>query len=261
VTNEKMLDRAKPIFLVGCPSSGTTLLQSILNTHSNISCGPETDFLVGLLEVTSGKYQKKLKHYGFDERYWCQRVAEFFETFKLDYAQKQGKKRWADKSPSYTSHLDFIYRLFPECQIIHVVRDGRDVVMSHRERWGYKSAIKATWLWRDYVRSARDFGKKISNAQYLEVRYENLVQNPEDTIKSLFEYLSEPWESQVLDYKKSPNYKEDSKYAQYTEERRRESQDRSLIYKARIGTAKNLDPFLKGLMHFQSSVLLRDLGY
>ena len=53
----------RPIFLVGCPSSGTTLVQSIIDAHPNISCGQDTDFLVECQIIVSGKYWNKLKYY------------------------------------------------------------------------------------------------------------------------------------------------------------------------------------------------------
>jgi hypothetical protein len=51
----------RPIFRVGCPSSGTTLLQSILEAHPNISCGQETDFLVSCRPIVEGRYGKSCK--------------------------------------------------------------------------------------------------------------------------------------------------------------------------------------------------------
>ncbi|MEB3219543.1 MAG: sulfotransferase [Nostocales cyanobacterium 94392] len=251
----------RPIFLVGCPSSGTTLIQSIIDAHPNLSCGQETDFLVEHQKIVSGRYWNKLKFYNSDQEYWHQKIADFFSSFKMDFAQKHGKQRWVDKTPSYTPHLDFIYKLFPDCQIIHTIRDGRDVVKSHRNRWGYKSAVKATYIWQQYIKSAREFGKTLPADQYMEIRYEEMVKQPENNAKLIFEYLQEPWVPQVLQYNETSSHNKDSSYAEYTKKRREQSQDKSLIYRSQVGKGKNLDPFLKSLLYFQSNRLLKELGY
>ena len=251
----------RPIFLVGCPSSGTTLFQSIINAHSNLSCGPETDFLIECQKIVEGNYWKKLKYYGFEKAYWYERIADFFSSFKIDYAQKQGNKRWVDKTPCYTAHLEFICAVFPNCQIVHVIRDARDVVKSHQKRWGYKSAVKATYLWPEYIKVAREFGKTLPAEQYIEIQYEDMVREPEITAKSMFNYLQEPWEPEVLQYDKSSRYNKNSDYAKYTEERREKNQEKSLIYSSQVGKGKKLDPLLGSLLHFQANALLKELGY
>jgi predicted GIY-YIG superfamily endonuclease len=251
----------KPIFIVGCPSSGTTLVYSLLTAHSNISCGNETDFLVNLREIVEGKYWKKLEQYDLEKNYWYGQLANFFDSFKAEYAVKQGKKRWADKTPCYTAHLDFIYTLFPDCQIIHIIRDGRDVVRSHQNRWGYRSALKSIRVWREYITHAREFGKTLNSKQYLEVRYEELVQQPETSAKALFEYLEEPWEPEVLKFDESASYSKAVNYKNLVETRRQQDEKRSLIYRSRIGTGRSLDPLLKGLLYFHNRKLLEELGY
>lgn len=251
----------KPIFVVGCPSSGTTLVYSILQSHPSVSCGNETDFLVSLRDIVEGKYWRKLQKYELDKEYWCQRLAELFDSFKAEYARRQGKNRWADKTPSYTPHLDFIVSLFPECQIVHVIRDGRDVVMSHQKRWGFKSAVKAVDIWREHVTKARDFGKTLPSNQYLELRYEDLVQDSETNAKSLFEYLDEPWDPDVLKFDKSQGFQSSEKYKSLVESRQKEAKSDSLIYKSRVGTGKKLDPILSSLLYFKNNGLLKELGY
>lgn len=251
----------RPIFVVGCPGSGTTLLYTMLESHSNINCGNETDFLVDLRSLVEGRYWHKLKEYDFDKDYWRKIIADMFNRFKEDYALKHGKQRWADKTPCYTPHIDFIHALFPNCQIIHVIRDGRDVVMSARRRWGYKSAIKLVYKWRNYIQSARNYGKTMPSDQYVEVRYEDLVAKPEDSAKQIFEYLREPWEPEVLRFDKTSSYNPKGGYERYTEEVRKREKASGFVYRSQVGTGKNLDPILKSIMHFSDGQLLKDLGY
>lgn len=255
-----MFSDCQPIFIVGCPRSGTTLLRLILDSHSNISCGPETKFLDDLKKITKNHWER-LERYGFEREYWKQKIAQFFCSFQQEYANKRGKKRWADKTPQYVKQLEFIDWLFPSCQIIHIIRDGRDVVASHHDRWGYKSAIEATRLWPDCVSSGCNYGKKLPKERYLEIRYEDLVAQPEVTLRDLFNYLQEPWEPEVLEYEKFSH--DDSKFtAQLTDQRRQSSKDFSTIYTAQVGAGKQtLDPFLKALLNRRANHILKKLGY
>jgi hypothetical protein len=82
--------------------------------------------------------------------------------------------------------------------MIHIIRDGRDVVTSHRDRWGYKVAMRSINDWKTYVTMANEFGKKVSSDRYIEIRYEELVTQPENILRGLFTYLNEPWDPVVL---------------------------------------------------------------
>ncbi len=253
-------DQHRPIFVVGSPRSGTTLLRLILDSHPNISCGPETHFLMGLSTIV-GRRWELIERYGFEKAYWYRKVAEFFDSFQKDYAEMRGKKRWADKTPYYTTILDFINELFPTSQFIHIIRDGYDVVASHRHRWGYKSAIRATAFWRRYVTLARDFGETISNDRYHELRYEDLVHTPEAVLRDLFEFLGEPWDLAVLQYDTAQHDIAD-RYGAFVESRRADGSSQSAIYATRIGAGKKeLGVFLKALFRYRSGALYKELGY
>src|SRR5205085_6800691 len=168
----------RPIFIVGCQRSGTTLLRLMLDSHPNVSCGPETRFLQDFAKLTSESWDR-LSLYGFPKSYWLDKSAEFFDSFQTEYAKSRGKTRWADKTPRYALSLGYINELFPASQIVHVIRDGRDVGASHRDRWGYWSAVKAVEKWQRYIRAARRVGERMPGDRYAEVRYEELVRDPE----------------------------------------------------------------------------------
>lgn len=245
--------QCRPIFIVGCPRSGTTLTRCILNAHPNISCGPETRLLREIDRMMNA-YRDVMQSYDFDETYFYGKIADFFNEFKMEYAHKKNKKRWAEKTPRYSFHLDFISKLYPDFQVVHIIRDGRDVILSHLDRWGYKRAIQATEEWKDSIITVAKFSKNLPENQYFEMRYEELVLEPEKTLKTLFNYLEEPWDSVVLE--RGP-YKNN-----FTERRRKEDNEQSLIYRSRIGAGtKKLDPFLSALFYFRSGSLLKELGY
>ncbi len=235
-------------------------MRLVLDSHPNISCGPETHFLGAFATVIDQRWSE-LQLFGFDRRYWDDKIAEFFASFQTEYAKSRGKKRWADKTPAYSRHLPFINQLFPNCRIVHMIRDGKDVVASHRERWGYRRALKSVERWRNDIRNIRSAGKGLFPGRYIEVRYEELVRAPEPTLQNLLEWLGESWDEAVLTYDRA-QHDAHGRHAQLTAARRSAGKEASAIYASRVGTGRaNLDPLLKAWFWLRSGRLQRQLGY
>jgi len=251
----------RPIFIVGCQRSGTTLLRLMLDSHPNISCGPETRFLDDFAKLTSESWDR-LSLYGFPKSYWLDKSAEFFDSFQAEYAKSRGKARWADKTPRYALSLGYLNELFPSCQIVHVIRDGRDVVASHRDRWGYWSAVKAVEKWPRYIRAARRVGERLPDDRYTEVRYEDLVLDTEASLRALLLFLGEPWDDAVLHPDAAP-HDVAGRYEQFSAERRRRAgPDGSVVYRTRVGAhRREIDPALRALFAVRAGPTLRALGY
>lgn len=249
-----------PIFLVGCQRSGTTMLRLVLDSHSRISCGPETRFLPDLRRIVDSDWPR-LARFGLPREDWLRRIADFFGGVHADYAAGRGKARWADKTPLYALSIDFVTEVFPDAQIVHVIRDGRDVVVSHRKRFGYWSAVKCVVKWPRYIRTARAFGATLPPGQYHELRYEDAVGEPDKSLRALFEFLGEPWEPGVLEYADRP-HDVAGKYTVEADRRRAAAGTDSAIYASRVGTYKReLDPFLRILVRVFSGPMLKELGY
>jgi hypothetical protein len=234
----------------------------MLDSHPNISCGPKTRFLVGVVDAVIGKQLPKyLDRFGFPESYWWERVAELFDRVHSDYAARRGKRRWADKTGTYAMHIDVLNKLFPDCQVVHVVRDGRDVVASHRQRFGYVAAVKAARKWPVYVRTARSAARRLEPGRYHEVRYEELVTDTEATMRKLLDFLGEPWDDAVLDYNSKP-HDMSPVYDSYTAARRDQGRELSAVYRSRVGAGqRELDPFLRLACRLMATGTLRELGY
>lgn len=249
----------RPIFIVGCPRSGTTLLRLILDSHPNISCGPETHIIRDFARLLDSRW-KDLSRFGLPRSYWVDAFSRLFDEFQQQYARSRGRKRWADKTPAYSLHLDFISQLFPSAQIVHVVRDPAGVVASHRDRWGYRAAMKAPAKWTTYVETARKAGDSIGPQRYYEISYEEVVTRPEQTLEPLFAFLGEPWTQAVLHFH-TRNHDVDERYARFTNQRRREGSDDSEIYQSRVSAGNKLDPFLRFLVSLKTEPLRTQLGY
>lgn len=248
----------RPIFVVGCPRSGTTLLRLMLDSHPAISCGPETHFVAPLQQVMDR--WPALSRFGFEREYWYEKLADFVDSFQSDYARRRGKRRWADKTPLYALHLDFVNDLFPRSQVVHLIRDGRDVVASHRDSWGYRSALGASDKWRRFVTAARSFGDRAEPDRYLEIRYEDLVDDPEATMRATLAFLGEAWDDAVLRYDDAAHDVYPG-YAAVTDEHRRSDGDESLIYRSRVSGGGRLDPVLRQLFTVRAGRLAAELGY
>lgn len=249
-----------PIFIVGCQRSGTTLLRLILDSHPNVSCGPETRFLADMSRITTQEWER-LSQYGFPKEYWHEKVAALFDSFQSDYAHARGKVRWADKTPMYALSLDYLDQLFPTCRIVHVIRDGRDVVASHRKRWGYVAAVRAVAKWPRYVTTARSVGMKMAANRYLEVRYEDLVKDTEGTMRTILAFVGEAWDPAVLEYE-SHRHDVPAAYRSLASERRSNAGEDGAVYRSRVGAHQSeLDPVLRFLFALISGPMLRKLGY
>jgi hypothetical protein len=125
------------------------------------------------------------------------------------YAEQQGKPRWGDKTPMYMRHLALLERLFPDTQFVHLVRDGRDAALSFLEM--PEGTFTRTWahpttpagfacLWRKEVSDARALGRWVGGERYHEVRYEELVADPEATVSSICAFAGIPFDAAMLEY-------------------------------------------------------------
>jgi hypothetical protein len=250
-----------PIFIVGCHRSGTTLLRLLLDSHPNISCGPETGFLTDFAGITRDPMWPHLQQYGFPKEYWHRKVAELFDSFQSDYACARGKARWAEKTPNYALHLDYINELFPTCQVVHIIRDGRDVVASHLDRWGYISAVKATRKWPLYIDRTRRVGALLPATRYREVRYEDLVGDTEAVMRELLDFLGEPWDEVVLQYDQKPHDVQ-PRYVAFSSGRRSAAKEQHAVYRSRVGVHRQeLNPPLRLLTQLVAGRTLRALDY
>jgi hypothetical protein len=192
-------EQAKPpIFIVGCHRSGTSLLRMLLDSHPDISAGAEEASLSWLAHLDTDRWRTTLSNYGFSEDEWLAAVRSLFEPLHVRYAESQGKNRWAIKCPQNALLLEYIDKLYPTCQVVHIVRHPRDVVASNRRMYGKRRGAHYGGRWVHAVRSAEAVGAALGQDRYRSLRYEDLVSNPELILRSLLKWLGEPWSDDVL---------------------------------------------------------------
>lgn len=212
-------------FFVGSGRSGTTLIRAMFDAHPRMAIPDESKFLPAFVrrrrryERASGLCSALFLEDLCKERWWRQlglsrrTVLEAFDrdrprdladavrlVYRL-YAVSRGKDRYGDKSPSYIQHLPSLAELFPEACFVHIVRDGRDVVLSFLDAdFGPGSVVEAALQWRDRVAQGTKTGRALGSDRYVEVRYEDLVQQPERTLVSLCAFVGLSFHPEMLSY-------------------------------------------------------------
>jgi hypothetical protein len=192
----------KPIFIVGPMGSGTTLLRLIVDSHDNIAIAQETSIMRAYLAHKwipfhrhGGDWYGRL---GWSDDELDERMREFYGGMFERFAAQHGKARWGDKTPWHAWHIREINRLFPDAVIIATVRHPGAVAgsVSGRFRLGWAGAV-SHWIntETELVQRGRELGDRL-----LMVRYEDLVLDPEATLREVFDWLGEPWSPRLLEH-------------------------------------------------------------
>ena len=213
-----------PVFVLGCPRSGTTLLYHMLLSAGNFAVYRAESEVLHLLEPGFGdlgvlKNRKRLLQSWVKSRLFtatglqegpleerltaeCRNAGDFLRIVMEETARRQGVERWAECTPDHILYLARIKETIPNALVIHIIRDGRDVALS-MERQGYprqfpwdrsprRMAAGLYWEW--IVRKGREDGERLG-ADYVEVRYEDLVETPQKVLDHLATFVG-----QKLDY-------------------------------------------------------------
>ena len=213
-----------PVFVLGCVRSGTTWLYHMLLSAGNFAVYRTESNVFNVLQPRAGDLRKaanrrKLLDLWQPTRMFqrtgleisaiaprimeeCQNGGDFLRIYMELIAQQQGVERWADCTPEHILYLDQIHQTIPDALVIHVIRDGRDVALStEKQKWirtfswdkgGELLAAGMFWEWM--VFHGRRAGQKLG-PNYKEVRYEDLVLRPQETLTELSSFVG-----QDLDY-------------------------------------------------------------
>lgn len=205
----------EPVFVTGFARSGTTWVNQILRDYCDVGMANEGNFIFS--------YGQRLRRYGNSLPVGLyQRVVRklsqdpFFTILRRNYSVEirwekvlaagpgfsdcvleiltqvaggMGKSRIGSKYPGFGWDLSLLTALFPGCSVVHVIRDGRDCALSHKAMaWGYQNTFTAASHWREYVRGVRR-NVGVLHCRYHEVRYEDLLNAPEDAMRSLARFV------------------------------------------------------------------------
>jgi hypothetical protein len=222
---------SKPIFVVGSPRSGTSILAWCLGQHANILPVPESNWMGDFAVDLAISYQIGAAR---DSRSVLSAMDispdEFFATFgqsinDLILAHRKAveakreletypfvrrsttgpKARWVDGTPEYSLHICGLRKLFPDALFVHLVRDVDSVVRSllnfHRvsgsrlvanEEEAYKYWLRRV---KACLKAEQAYGPRVIHR----LRYSSLVENPEWAVRSLLDFVSEPYSAKCLE--------------------------------------------------------------
>lgn len=196
------------VFIGGAGRSGTTLFRTMLSAHRRFWCGPELKLvsaICGLRDQWMGTMGPDLREAGVTDRVLDQAVRAFVQSLLQDTAQGE---RVAEKTPHNLLHMATLGRMFPRARFVHVVRDGRAVSASLvRQGWRDPATNRPVWYCEDLEQASRYWAQVVASVRaqarsvpgrYLEVRYEDLVQDPETAMRTVLAFLGERWDPAVL---------------------------------------------------------------
>lgn len=226
------------VFLVGCPRSGTTLLQSMLGANTHIATYPESHFYIWVLSLkwylsvlgiakrsahvrwnayleTLGRQdmQNRLSRPALFVRQYSQAFVKVLDALTLE----QGKNVWLEKTPHHLDFVDRIEHLVDRAKFVHILRNGDEVVASlyhigkvYAREWG-ADIVKDKPLnhegakyqnidacIRAWIHYTRQSQKCAFNPYHYIVKYHQLVRNPNAVLKQLCDFLGVPFETAML---------------------------------------------------------------
>ncbi|MFC1688943.1 sulfotransferase [Pseudomonadota bacterium] len=207
VTSNAAESNRRPIFVVGAPRSGTSMLHWALVQHANLWGSAESDFLSPLIEGVDAAYAKGTE---FGEYHWLNKEevtkSEFFRQIgkAIDslYLSRSGNLRWVDQTPHYILYYDRLRTMLPGAKFIHIVRDGRQVICSMQEKFGW-SFLQSTRMWKQLVEAGEAISRQARD-DFLQVSYESVVQNPEQSFRQIYRFIEEEYDPNSVGFLEKP---------------------------------------------------------
>ncbi len=220
------------LFVGGCPRSGTTLLQRMLDSHPQLTIANDAHFIPRVLEIHAPQCLESARRgegiplqpqliagtwdyhrfyrMGLEQNEVWQAAAgaDTYQTFvgKLfaALARRKGKRLAGEKTPDYVRHIPLLLGLFPQAKFIHIVRDGRDTALSllnwstvdkgpgRLAYWDQDPLATAALWWRQFVLCHADGSRFASRYFYL--RYEDLIDEPLLWLQRICDFLELPFD-------------------------------------------------------------------
>ena len=189
----------RPIFIVGMPRSGTTLLEQILSSHSKIHGAGELNYLQKIIDKLGLEKPADFKDY----------FSQIREFYNEEISKISQKNFIIDKMPSNFRWIGFIFKSLPEAKIIHIERNPMAVCWSNYKTFFVDSGMDFNLSQKDvayYYSIYADlmkFWKQNFKERILHVNYENFVQDYEENTKKILSYLDLNWENKIRNYDKN----------------------------------------------------------
>lgn len=255
-----MPDRNRPIFVVCAPRSGSTLLRLILNAHPHIAVPPPAwlyelirPYLYSYGDLTSAENFKALcadmlgtptiarwpltlDAEALQSACRGPSFAAAFEELHLAFGRLGNKMRWGEKTPRNSFWIDEIKQDFPDAQIVHIVRDGRDMAIDIADSPPMRpySLYMGAQYWRHYVSAIRESAMRLNKSDFYEIRYEELCASPQSELEKLCAFLGEEFDGRMLTHHDTGGAKSWSEDPQHAKTAQPITTDFCEMYKTRL---------------------------
>jgi Tfp pilus assembly protein PilF len=223
-------DTPQPIFIVGFPRSGTTLVEQVLTAHPAISAGDELPFIHDIAGLAQRVLNSPLTYPDALCELWMGDQREGLDNLRDYYLQRArqagviapGARWFTDKMPLNETHLGLIALLFPASPILHLIRHPLDVVLSvfsNQLTHGFCCAYDLETTARHYALIADLIAHYRAEMpmRYLPVRYEDIVEDQEAAVRRMLAFIGEPFDAACIDFTQNRRYARTASYAQVTE--------------------------------------------
>jgi Flp pilus assembly protein TadD len=241
---------AQPVFILGFPRSGTTLLEQTLSAAEGIEAGDELPYIADLTHVMSRMLGSPLSYPEALAELWMGDQREALDNLRDYYLQrvrqagvlKPDTALFTDKMPLNEMHLGLIALLFPQAPLLHMIRHPLDVMvsaMSNHFTHGFYCASALETAARHYalVADLVQHYRAEMPLRYLPVRYEDMVDDQEATVRTVFDFIGRPFDAAVLHFEQNARYARTASYAQVTEALYHRSRFRYRNYLRHLGPA------------------------
>jgi tetratricopeptide (TPR) repeat protein len=220
----------QPVFILGFPRSGTTLIEQTLSVHPQISAGDELTFINDITQIMPRLLASPLTYPEALAELWMGDQRDGLEELRDYYLNrarkagffKQGAGFFTDKMPLNEMHLGLISLLFPQSPIIHVLRHPLDVVLSvysNHLTHGYFCAMQLESIAQHYnlVADLVQHYRQHLKPRYLPVRYEDMVTDQEAEVRKALDFIGVEFDPRCLSFERNTRYARTASYAQVTE--------------------------------------------
>jgi tetratricopeptide (TPR) repeat protein len=254
-------DVAQPVFIVGFPRSGTTMIEQTLSAHPRISAGDELPTINELTMLMPRMLNSPLAYPAALAELWMGDQLEGLDNLRDYYLQRArqlgaiGKNAawFTDKMPLNEMHLGLIGLLFPKSPIIHLLRHPLDVVLSvfsNHLTHGFYCAYDLESIARHYVLIMElvEHYRREMPLRYLQVRYEDVIDDQEAKVREMLAFVGAPYDRRCLDFQENRRYARTASYAQVTEKLYDRSRYRYRAYREQLAPViPILEPVIRRL--------------
>jgi tetratricopeptide (TPR) repeat protein len=223
-------DVPQPIFVLGFPRSGTTLVEQTLSAHPSISAGDELPLINDITNIMPRMLNSPLIYPEALAELWMGDQRDGLDNLRDYYLQKAaqmavaeaGTPWFTDKMPLNETHLGLIALLFPASPLIHVIRHPLDVMVSalsnHFTHGFYcASALESAAVHYVRVMDLVMHYRAEMAFRYLPVRYDAMVTKQSETVRSVLDFIGLPFDERCLSFHENRRYARTASYAQVTE--------------------------------------------